>query len=286
MINQGCVGLSVTQDFSYNWRDLILYHLSVGASSEELEYIYEKELKMLPAFGVIPCFATFGTEPHYDAPYLPTKLIEGLRPEGTLHMDHKLIIHRLPEPSGAKLHMDKRISEVYDRGADKGAKIMLDVVVSDEQGPVFTNVIGYYNRFGGGFGGQEPPKSDVKIPEREADQVQSSSYQENANLLYRLTGDTHRLHVDPETAKKSGFDRCIIHGLCSFGYACRMLVQAWMPHEPERLKTIEVQFRNVAFPGEAFRLESWKMGDREVVFRTVSERTGKPILDRGRITWE
>lgn len=286
MIDQSCIGLSVTQDFTYDWRDLILYHLSVGAGAEELEYVYEKDLKMLPAFGVIPCFATFGTDPHFDAPYLPTKLLEGLRPEGTLHMDHKLTIHRLPDPSGASLHMDKKISNIYDRGAEKGAKLMVDVTVSDEKGPVFTNEIGYYNRYAGGFGGDQPPKSSVVIPDRAADMTISERYQDNANLLYRLTGDTHRLHVDPEIAKKSGFDRCIIHGLCSFGYACRMLIHALIPHEPERLKTLEVQFRNVAFPGEAFRLEIWKTGEKEAVFCTISERTGKSILDRGKVTWE
>lgn len=74
MLNQTAVGLSTAQTFHYTWRDVILYNLSVGAQQEELEYVYEKGLKAVPTFGVIPCLATFGTtDPHTDQPYMPTR---------------------------------------------------------------------------------------------------------------------------------------------------------------------------------------------------------------------
>ena len=120
MLDESAVGLSVEQDFSYTWRDLILYNLSVGAKQEELEYVYEKGLKAVPTFGVIPCTATFGTKPYSEQPMMPTKKIEGLRSDGTLHMDHKLVIHK-PIPKEGKLHLEKVISAVYDRGEGKGA---------------------------------------------------------------------------------------------------------------------------------------------------------------------
>lgn len=286
MISEAAVGLKVSQDYTYDWREVILYHLGIGAGPDDLEYIYEKGLKMLPSFGLIPCFATFGTEPYYDRPYLPTSLMEGLRPEGTLHMDHRLVMHRPADPQGGRWHVEKRVSQVYDRGADKGAKIMMEVQVCDEAGPVFTNTIGYFNRYAGGFGGQQPPRTGADIPERTPDQELAASYGELANALYRLTGDTHRLHIDPAFAERSGFDRCIVHGLCSMGYACRMLVDALIPHEPERMKEMELQFRGVAWPGERFCLKLWRTGETEVVFRTVSEKTGKAILDRGRFVWK
>ena len=94
MLDQSAVGLSVQQAFSYSWRDVILYNLSVGAGQDELEYVYEKGLKAIPTFGVIPCMATFGTEPFSAQPLMPTSKIEGLRKEGTLHMDHKLTLFR------------------------------------------------------------------------------------------------------------------------------------------------------------------------------------------------
>ena len=106
MLDESAVGLSVEQDFSYTWRDLILYNLSVGAKQEELEYVYERDLKAVPTFGVIPCTATFGTEPYSEQPLMPTKKIEGLRSDGTLHMDHKLVIHK-PIPKEGKTSSGK-----------------------------------------------------------------------------------------------------------------------------------------------------------------------------------
>ena len=176
MLDESVVGLSVEQDFSYTWRDLILYNLSVGAKQEELEYVYERDLKAVPTFGVIPCTATFGTEPYSEQPLMPTKKIEGLRSDGTLHMDHKLVIHK-PIPKEGKLHLEKVISAVYDRGEGKGAKINVDIIAKDGAGePVFTNTMGYLNRWAGGFGGPKVPHSSVVIPEREADYQIKDAY--------------------------------------------------------------------------------------------------------------
>ena len=203
MLDESAVGLSVEQDFSYTWRDLILYNLSVGAKQEELEYVYEKGLKAVPTFGVIPCTATFGTKPYSEQPMMPTKKIEGLRSDGTLHMDHKLVIHK-PIPKEGKLHLEKVISAVYDRGEGKGAKINVDIIAKDEAGdPVFTNTMGYLNRWAGGFGGPKVPHSTVVIPEREADYEIKDAYPENAPLLYRLTGDTYPAPCRSCICKKS-----------------------------------------------------------------------------------
>ena len=112
------------QKFTYTWRDIILYNLSVGAGQEELEYVYEKGLKAIPTFGVIPCAATFGTEPYSEQPVMPTSKIKGMKKEGTLHMDHKLTLFR-PIPVEGSLVIDKVITGVYDRGEGKGAKIQV-----------------------------------------------------------------------------------------------------------------------------------------------------------------
>ena len=118
MLDESAVGRSCRTGFFLYLRDPILYNLSVGAKQEELEYVYERDLKAVPTFGVIPCTATFGTEPYSEQPLMPTKKIEGLRSDGTLHMDHKLVIHK-PIPKEGKLHLDKVISAVYDRGRRK-----------------------------------------------------------------------------------------------------------------------------------------------------------------------
>jgi len=271
--------------YTYSWRDVILYNLSVGAQQEELEYVYEKCLKVLPTFGSIPCTATFGTEPHYDQPVMPTSLIPDLKTAGTLHMDNKLVIYK-PIPLEATLEVEKVISGVYDRGADKGAKINVDVIARDDKGePLFVNTMGYLNRWHGGFGGPPVPKSDIEIPGRGPDRTAEGAFPMNAPLLYRLTGDTYYLHVDPEFAGKFGFQRPIVHGLCSLGYACRMLIGMFFPGQPERMVSLENQFRNVAMPGDSFRIQAWKTGDTQAVFQMVNAQ-GKAILDYGRITWK
>ena len=158
MLDESAVGLSVEQDFSYTWRDLILYNLSVGAKQEELEYVYERDLKAVPTFGVIPCTATFGTEPYSEQPLMPTKKIEGLRSDGTLHMDHKLVIHK-PIPKEGKLHLEKVISAVYDRGEGKGAKINVDIIAKDGETLVFVEVKSRKNRaFGNPIDAVNPVK--------------------------------------------------------------------------------------------------------------------------------
>ena len=285
MLDQSAVGLSVQQAFSYSWRDVILYNLSVGAGQDELEYVYEKGLKAIPTFGVIPCMATFGTEPFSAQPLMPTSKIEGLRKEGTLHMDHKLTLFR-PIPTEGRFMVEKVITGVYDRGEGKGAKIQVEIGVSNEKGEkIFSNTMGYLNRWAGGLGGEKPPVSSVQMPERLPDLTVQGQYPANTPLLYRLTGDTFPLHADPEFARKSGFDRPIVHGLCSLGYACRILTALLMPGEPERLISIENQFRSVAMPGDTFILQVWNEDEGVALFRMIGEGDGKPILDFGRVSY-
>jgi acyl dehydratase len=216
---------------------------------------------------------------------MPTSKVEGMPPGGILHMDHKLIIERAIPTSGT-LHIEKKIVNVYDRG-EKGAKIMVEVVAKNENNEVVArNILGYLKKNCGGFGGHRPPASDIVIPDTQPDTILEESYPLNAALLYRLTGDTYPLHVDPVLAQKSGFERPIVHGLCSLGYACRMLIAYLFPEEPERMKSIECQFRSIAMPGDTFRIHVWKCGDQEALFRMVNKDTLKPILDFGRICWK
>lgn len=285
MLDESAVGLKVEQKFTYSWRDLLLYNLSVGAKNEDVDYVYEKNLKIIPTFAVIPCAGTFGMEPYREQPLMPTSLIKDLRTDGTLHMTHKLVISK-PLAKSATLDIDKVISAVYDRGEGKGAMINVDIIGTDENGEeVFRNTMAYLNRWSGGFGGPKAPKSDIVYPEGAPELTAKDAYPANTPLLYRLTGDTYPLHADPEFAKKFGFDGPIVHGLCSLGYACRMLIDLLIPGEPERVTEIETQFRSVAMPGDSFTLEVWKTGDKEALFRTVNDATGNLILNNARIRW-
>lgn len=281
MLNTSAVGLSVKQTYTYTQRDVILYNLSVGAGSDDLKYVYEKGLKALPTFGVIPCTATYNTEPFREPPYMPTELMGKLRTDGTMHMEHVLEIYR-PIPVEGKLYSTKTISAVYDRGPGKGAMLVTDVDVCDENGEKYcSNRMSFLYRWYDSFGGERPPKMPSPIPEREPDKVMEGRFAENSSLLYRLTGDTNPMHADPEVSAKAGFPKPVQHGLCSLGYASRMLTENLAGDDPDRVLGVSVRFAGVTYPGDGFKLLVWNTGEGEAAFRMVNAETGKIILDRG-----
>jgi acyl dehydratase len=287
---ESAIGLSVEQKWTYDWRDVILYALSVGADSnvrpEEIEYTWEKRLKVIPAFTSMTMGATFGADPNTGGPFLPTHLLEEWPAAGVLHMTQDVRIFKPMDPQGGTLTSTKTIKHLYDRGEGKGAKVVIEIASKDEGGDlVCVNEVGIFNRFLGGFGGSRPPKSNVTIPDRDPDWTYEGSTDPRCNELFRLTGDVFDLHIDPEFAKKAGFPRCITHGLCNYGYANRILVDEYLPVEPERMKSFGVEFRSVAFPGDLFRIQSWKVSDSSIVFRMIDAETGKATLDKGYMSW-
>ena len=105
------------------------------------------------------------------------------------------------------------------------------------------------------------------------------------NLLYRLTGDTTLVHVDPEICKeKYGMD-VFMHGLCTYGFACRMAVQALIPDHPERVRRFAAQMRAIVFPGTKLQLGWWKTSENSAVFKMVNSENGQVLLDHGALEW-
>lgn len=272
----------------YTWRDIILYNLGVGAKAEDLHYTYEKYLKTVPAYGAVPYWGNINMTPAAPMPmnagvqFVP----DYLGATGGLHMEHEIIIHKPIDPMGGKLIFQDVITDLYDRGEGKGAVLKTRMEVYDGAGvPVCTNISSTVYFTGGGFGGEKPPKSEVDIPEREPDMTVSEHLPATANLLYRLSGDTNLVHVDPEICRYAGQKKPFMQGLCSFGYACRMAGDLLFPGQPERMKRMAAQMRNVVFPDSDLTLQLWKTGDNSAVFRLVSGEEMSPVLDRGVIEW-
>ncbi len=293
MLSDKVIGLSIEQDFNYTWRDVALYNIAVGAGKDDLPYVYEKELKVIPTFAVVPCTAVFGVEPYTGFADMPTSHVEGIVMDGSVAMDHKLVISR-PLKTEEKLHIVKSISDLFDRGEGRGVKFNEDVVGYDADGKeVFRNTVGSLKRFGGGFGGKPVPRPAFAMPDREADIELPGAVPENAAVLYRLTGDLNNIHVDPAAAKAAGMGVPVLQGLCTLGYACRMMIGELFPGEPERMLSIENQFRAALYPGQAFTLKIWKEGPGEALFRVCVEgrdRDGNAVIrnaiDYGRMTWK
>lgn len=273
----------------YNWRDIVLYALAVGAKRQDLHYLYEKSLKAIPTYGVIPYWGALGVRPYQWMP-LPASMLANdlIHPTiSYLNMDHELIMYRPIDPIKGTFQYQDTITDVYDRGEGKGAVVKTRVDVRDEAGNlVCTNFSTTFFHEAGGFGGKPMPKSPVQIPERPPDQEQDDYISPVQNVLYRLTGDTNLVHIDPEYAQKMGFQTAFMQGLCSFGFACRILIDLLTPGQPERMTRIAAQMTSVLYPDAQIRLQLWNMDHRTAYFRLVNRDTGEIILNKGVFEWK
>ena len=273
---------------AYTWRDVALYALAVGAKADDLMYTYEKNMKALPTFGVLPYWGAVNIQPRLPRPAPAALLAEPLLHNTTapLHISHELILHRPIDPLKGTMVFQDVITNVFDRGEAKGAVIQTRADVYDEAGnPLCSNIAHTLFRQGGGFGGTPLPKSPVNIPDRPPDQTADDYISATQNVLYRLTGDTNLVHVDPDYAKAHGSERVFMQGLCSFGFACRLAIRMLIPGEPERMKRISAQMRSILYMDTPIQLMLWKIGNRTAYFRLVDRSTGAAVLDRGVFEW-
>src|SRR5215470_16850094 len=255
----------VTQ--SWDQKDVMLYALGVGCGREELPFVYERDLKVLPTFAVIPAF--------------PAMLNLGgamqVNPAMVLHGEQSVELTSGPIPIEATVTTTPTIKAVYDKG--KGAVVVVATESVDDKGKVlFRGQSSIFVRGEGGFGGDRGPSGARNVPpDRKPDKSVSYKTLPQQALVYRLSGDMNPLHADPDFAKMGGFDRPILHGLCTFGFAGRALLEAWCDGNPDRLKSFEVRFSGVVFPGETITTDMWQIAPGKIVLTAKTER-GEAVL--------
>ena len=260
----------------YNWKDVVLYALGVGAGFSDLEYCYEKEIKVIPSFSIaalveIDFFVSISKKVNINL-------------AGILHGEQELIFHN-PIPAEGTLSTVGKTTHMYDKG-DKGALIMAEFDTWHSNGQkLFTNIITVFSRLDGNFDGPKAPKVVFEFPDREPDFVVAEKPSPDQPLIYRLTGDIFQLHVDPEFAKMSGFEKPIMHGLCTHGYACRAAIQSLIPGHPEKLRTFNCRFSKTLYPGEPIETHIWKTGEGKGVWKTINVKTGDDIITNGSLEY-
>lgn len=263
---------------SWNADQVILYHLGVGAGvpptdPKELEYTYEGHLKVLPSFAVIPVFSSL-------AGVLGVPGLD-FNPMMLLHGEQEIEVMRALPLDATALHRG-RIAAIYDKG--KAAVVVIDVTSEDDRGePLFVNRFSVFLRGEGGFGGESGPEPGNRPPAREPDGVVESPTLPQQALLYRLSGDKNPLHADPSFAAMGGFDRPILHGLCSYGIACKAIVDHALGGDVTRVARYAARFRGVVFPGETLVTRYWREGERIVLEVDCKERQ-KPVISNAAIT--
>ena len=252
----------------YGWTDTVLYALGVGAKVDELDYLFEMNgPKVLPTFAVVPSF---------------TSLINvagdlGANPMMILHGEQKIILHR-PIPPNGEFSTVAEVKGIYDKG--KGALVLVEAKTTDEKNePVFDNFFSIFVRGEGGFGGDRGPEAlKADPPEgKAADFSFSETTVAEQALLYRLSGDLNPLHASPQFAKMGGFDKPILHGLCTYGFAGRAVLRHACGGDPKKLKSFAARFAGVVFPGDTLTTQGWQIEPGKWVVQTKTQE-GKIVL--------
>ena len=155
----------------------------------------------------------------------------------------------------------------------------------DPQGELLVELrSGGFMRANGGFGGKASggPTPQPVPTERKSDAAIEMHIAPDQASLYRLCGDLNPLHIDPGFAQAVGFERPILHGLCTYGIAGRALMALFCEHDPRRVKRLDVRFSKPVFPGESLRTEAWRLDVHSVAFRCTVPARGVTVIDNGR----
>ncbi|WAL95216.1 MaoC/PaaZ C-terminal domain-containing protein [Streptomyces sp. Je 1-369] len=260
-------------EIAWDHKDIQLYHLGLGAGlpatdPAELRYTLESRLHVLPSFATV-AGAGMGVVGGLSAPGVEVDLA------AVLHGGQSITLHR-PIPVEGKAVTTSRVAAVYDKG--KAAILVLRSEVADDDGPLWTSDAQIFVRGEGGFGGDRGPSTRLPAPEGDPDLEVERPVREDQALLYRLSGDWNPLHADPEFAALAGFDKPILHGLCTYGMTLKAVVDTQLDGDVSRVRGYSTRFTGVVFPGETLRIRMWRGEGRVQATVTAAERDDAPVL--------
>jgi acyl dehydratase len=256
-------------EFSWGSSDVQLYHLGLGAGADpmdprELRYLADGTPQVLPTFGNVAQSFHMTEPPKVQFPGIDIELSR------VLHASEAVSVPAPIPPSGTGVAVT-RFTEIWDKG--KAAVIWSETTVTTPDGaPLWTQKRSIFARGEGGFGGERGASTSTEPPERAADLEVDLPILPQQALLYRLCGDRNPLHSDPQFAAAAGFDRPILHGLCTYGIACKAIVDHVLDGDVSRVRSYGARFAGVVFPGETLRANIWKDGDRLLATITAPAR--------------
>lgn len=247
------------QRFRYTRRDTMLYALGCGLGSDpldqrQLRFTYEQDLA---AFPTMPCVLTAGFD---------TLANSGVDFARVVHAEQRLEIHA-PLPPEGEITARWSVDEVVDKGPGKGAIITHHVDIDDSDGrPLATVRRVALARGDGGLGG--PPSGGFtphQKPDRAPDRLVTLETLLQQALIYRLSGDLNPLHVAPEAARRAGFPQPILHGLCTYALACRVVLETWCDLDPNALRAFDARFAAPVLPGDTLLVKMWRDPGSDVI---------------------
>lgn len=271
-LNPNAVG-SKGEPVEVSWTsdDCLLYAVGVGAGTDELAFTTENTSgvaqQVLPTFPVVVGWGKGS----------PMGTIGSFNPALLVHGQQSITLHR-PLPVVATVTLQSEITAIYDKGKAAVVVTATSAVLDGE--PLYTTTASLFIRGEGGWGGDRGPSGPQNVPPDGAPD-HTVTYQTSVDqaLVYRLSGDRNPLHSDPAFAAIGGFDRPILHGLCTYGFTGRALLHTLCDGDPDRFRHIEGRFTSPVMPGEALTIDMWRTGDGEALFTTsVGDRL---VIDQG-----
>ncbi len=272
---------------SWTHKDALLYALGVGAGALdptgfELDLTTENSAgvvqKVLPTFVTIVGQGGGAMGNLGDVDF--TQLVHG---EQSITLNGEI-------PTEGSVTVTTSIAGMYDKGSGGLVVLESESVYTDTGAPAFSGRSGLFIRGAGGFGGPRGPVADEDttlaadaLPSREPDESVSYTTRTDQALLYRLSGDRNPLHSDPTFAKRAGFDRPILHGLCTYGFTGRALLHSVCGSDPAKLRLMRARFSRPTMPGDTLTVSVWDISDQSsgaFRFRTENQR-GEVVIDGG-----
>lgn len=263
-----------SREITWTPKDVQLYHLGIGAGipatdPDELRYTLESRLHVLPGFATVAGGGSPGVIRGLSMPGIDVDLA------GVLHGGQSLTLHR-PIPVRGTATATSRITAVYDKGT--AAVLVLRTDVADADGPLWTDEARIFVRGEGGWGGDRGPSARSEPPTGDPDRTVERPVREDQALLYRLSGDCNPLHADPGFAALAGFDRPVLHGLCTYGMTLKAVVDTLLDGDVTRVRAYTTRFAGVVYPGETLRVRMWRAEGAVRVEVDAVERGGAPVL--------
>jgi len=260
---------------TWNSKDALLYAIGVGAGTEELAFTTENTKdtpqQVLPTFAVIVGMGG-----------IPFDKIGSFNPAMLVHGEQRIELMG-PLPVEGEVQTTGRVANIWDKG--KGAVVEMECESTDKQGNLLMKtMMSAFIRGEGGFGGERGPSAHFELPERAPDHEVTYPTREDQALTYRLSGDRNPLHSDPSFAKLGGFDRPILHGLCTYGFTGRALLHTLCGSDPAKFKSMYGRFSKPVLPGDALTIAMWVDGT-DCLFQTRNQN-GDVVLDQGRFRFE
>jgi 3-hydroxyacyl-CoA dehydrogenase/3a,7a,12a-trihydroxy-5b-cholest-24-enoyl-CoA hydratase len=251
---------AATIKFNYNYKDAILYALSIGVSTnneKNLKFLYENhsEFSIFPMYAVMPAFSILFSSVQSFLQNIQLKI----DPSKVLHGEHYLELFTPLKPED-NLEVRASLVDVLDKGS--GASMVINVeLFNDKKERVALNQFVTFFPGDGNFGGKRDSDKMIKVStkkfDRKADRTVEERTSSDQAAVYRLNGDFNPLHIDPSFSSMLGFDKPILHGLCTFGYAVKHVLNAYCDDDVTLFKSVKVRFVKPVLPGQTIQTNMW-----------------------------